>query len=111
VLQFVYPLTAVLVDWAVYGRTLAAVQLCGVVLMAGDMNTTPWARGMWALDDFLRSATGAVPSWPNAGGVLSLLPLDHVLASTGWQTLGAQHGPHLGSDHRPVVVRLVVRQP
>ncbi len=34
VLQFVYPLTAVLVDWAVYGRTLSPVQLAGVALMA-----------------------------------------------------------------------------
>lgn len=34
VLQFVYPLTAVLVDWCVYGRTLSSVQLAGVVLMA-----------------------------------------------------------------------------
>ncbi|WP_394788176.1 DMT family transporter [Rhodoferax sp.] len=34
VLQFVYPLTAVLVDWLVYGRTLQPLQLAGVVLMA-----------------------------------------------------------------------------
>ena len=34
VLQFVYPLTAVLVDWFVYGRTLGPVQLAGVALMA-----------------------------------------------------------------------------
>lgn len=34
VLQFVYPLSAVLVDWVVYGRTLTQVQLVGVVLMA-----------------------------------------------------------------------------
>lgn len=34
VLQFVYPLTAVLVDWCVYGRTLSTVQLAGVALMA-----------------------------------------------------------------------------
>lgn len=34
VLQFVYPLTAVLVDWCVYGRTLDTVQLAGVALMA-----------------------------------------------------------------------------
>jgi drug/metabolite transporter (DMT)-like permease len=33
VLQFVYPLTAVLVDWFVYGRTLSPVQLAGVALM------------------------------------------------------------------------------
>lgn len=34
VLQFVYPLTAVLVDWVVYGRTLSPIQLGGVGLMA-----------------------------------------------------------------------------
>jgi len=34
VLQFVYPLTAVLVDWCVYGRTLNAVQVAGVAVMA-----------------------------------------------------------------------------
>jgi len=34
VLQFVYPLSAVLVDWGVYGRTLNPVQLAGVALMA-----------------------------------------------------------------------------
>lgn len=39
VLQFVYPLTAVLVDWAVYGRTLSPVQLGGVVLMAAALWT------------------------------------------------------------------------
>jgi drug/metabolite transporter (DMT)-like permease len=34
VLQFVYPLTAVLVDWLVYSRTLNRVQIGGMVLMA-----------------------------------------------------------------------------
>ena len=39
VLQFVYPLTAVLVDWAAYGRTLSPVQLVGVGLMAAALWT------------------------------------------------------------------------
>ncbi|MBH1963391.1 MAG: DMT family transporter [Comamonadaceae bacterium] len=34
VLQYVYPLTAVLLDWVVYGRTLDTVQFVGVGLMA-----------------------------------------------------------------------------
>ena len=34
VLQFVYPAAAVLVDWAVYGRTLSPAQMSGVGLMA-----------------------------------------------------------------------------
>ena len=33
-LQFVYPVAAILMDWTVYGRALSAVQLAGVVLMA-----------------------------------------------------------------------------
>ena len=37
VLQYVYPLTAIVLDWAVYGRALDAVQLAGVGLMAGSL--------------------------------------------------------------------------
>lgn len=35
VLQFVYPLTAFIIDWKVYGHTLSAIQLVGLALMAG----------------------------------------------------------------------------
>jgi len=37
VLQYVYPLTAIVLDWAVYGRALGFVQLAGVGLMAGAL--------------------------------------------------------------------------
>jgi len=77
-------------------------------VMAGDLNTTPWARGLFAVDAHMRRANSAEPSWPNAWGWLSVLPLDHVLASPGWQVVGSRIGPDLGSDHRPVVVRLAV---
>jgi drug/metabolite transporter (DMT)-like permease len=40
VLQFVYPATAVLVDWAVYGRALSPLQLAGVALIGAAL----WAR-------------------------------------------------------------------
>ena len=75
-------------------------------LMVGDFNTTPWARGMFAVEGQLRRASGGVPSWPNAWGLLSVLPLDHVLATSGWQLVESGRGPDLGSDHRPVVVVL-----
>lgn len=38
-LLFVYPLTAVLVDWAVYGRALTPRQLAGVALIGGALWT------------------------------------------------------------------------
>jgi len=34
VLQFIYPLTAFLVDWKFYGHTLSAVQFLGLAFMA-----------------------------------------------------------------------------
>jgi drug/metabolite transporter (DMT)-like permease len=34
ILQFVCPITAILVDWAVYGHTLSVMQIAGVMLMA-----------------------------------------------------------------------------
>jgi drug/metabolite transporter (DMT)-like permease len=36
-LQFVYPATAIVMDWAVYGRTLSAVQGLGVAMMAAAL--------------------------------------------------------------------------
>lgn len=39
VLQFVYPATAVLVDWVVYGRALSALQMAGVALIGGALWT------------------------------------------------------------------------
>ena len=36
-LQFVYPFTAVLVDWAVYGRSLSALQSGGMLLMGAAL--------------------------------------------------------------------------
>ncbi len=43
-LQFVYPATAVLVDWLVYGRTLSVLQLLGVAAMVVAIGVVSKAR-------------------------------------------------------------------
>lgn len=95
-------------DHALVQEAERLAQTGGLALLAGDLNTTPWARSLFAVEGSLRRANGAAPSWPNALGWLSVLPLDHVLASSGWQVLDSGTGPDLGSDHRPVVVILVL---
>jgi len=75
-------------------------------VLAGDLNDTPWSTGVRGVSPTLRRASGLAPTWPNLGGWLSLLPLDHVLVSAGWMRVGSAIGPDLGSDHRPVVVDL-----
>ncbi len=59
-------------------------QLGGLALMAGDFNTTPWAKGLLAIDSQLRRANGLTGSWPNAFGWLSVLPLDQVEGRQGF---------------------------
>jgi drug/metabolite transporter (DMT)-like permease len=39
VLQFVYPATAVIVDWLVYGRALSPLQMLGVLLIGAALWT------------------------------------------------------------------------
>jgi len=95
-------------DRALMQEALHIQQTGDLGVMAGDLNTTPWARGLFAVDAHMRRANSAEPSWPNAWAWLSVLPLDHVLASPGWQVVSSRMGPDLGSDHRPVVVRLAV---
>jgi endonuclease/exonuclease/phosphatase (EEP) superfamily protein YafD len=76
-------------------------------ILLGDMNDTPWSTGLRGTAP-LRRASGLEPTWPNAWGLLSILPLDHVLVTPGVRVEEASLGPDLGSDHRPVRVRLAL---
>ncbi|HOC00646.1 MAG TPA: endonuclease/exonuclease/phosphatase family protein [Verrucomicrobiota bacterium] len=82
----------------------------GSRLLLGDLNTTPWSpvyRRLLArsgLIDTLRGR-GYQPTWP--GHFVPLwIPLDHCLASPDLTVLDRRVGPHVGSDHRPVIVDL-----
>jgi endonuclease/exonuclease/phosphatase (EEP) superfamily protein YafD len=104
-------------DADIQRRHLAAVAavvrgLPGSVILAGDLNTTPWSR---SFATFLRATGlydsragfGAQPSFPTASAILRI-PIDHVFLSPQLGVHDRFIGPDIGSDHLPVVVDLVV---
>lgn len=78
----------------------------GSLIVAGDMNLTPWAVAMHMQDESfapLTRMTRALPSWPRA---LPVLPIDQLYAGPDWGLVSAEKLPATGSDHRPVLVVL-----
>jgi endonuclease/exonuclease/phosphatase (EEP) superfamily protein YafD len=76
----------------------------GPIVLAGDLNTTPWS-GAYRM---LRRTTGLnpgrtlVPTWPAWPIALPQVALDHILASPDLAYRAAGAGPAVGSDHLPV---------
>jgi len=80
------------------------------LLIAGDFNAAPWSHTVKKVEQY--SQTHVVP-----GLRLTIptdyhrnpyipLPIDQVLVSPGIEVLSAKRGPHMGSDHWPVVTRI-----
>lgn len=83
----------------------------GPVVVAGDLNTTPWAPSYqgFVRDAGLRAAPWtAVPrgTWPAWVPTPLALPLDHVLAGGGAVVNSLHVGDGMGSDHRVVVAEI-----
>jgi endonuclease/exonuclease/phosphatase (EEP) superfamily protein YafD len=77
--------------------------------VVGDLNATPWSSAFAGLAECgLRRAGSLRPTWPSLGGGWIGIPIDHVLASRHWRVRDAGLGPGLGSDHRPLLARLVL---
>lgn len=79
------------------------------VIVLGDLNITPWSphfrRFLHASG--LRNSLhgrGLQPSWPSAAPYPLRIPIDHCLHSESIVIHERRLGPHVGSDHRPVVV-------
>jgi vancomycin resistance protein VanJ len=78
----------------------------GPLIVAGDMNLTPWAKAMHQQDESLAPLTRmtrALPSWPRA---FPMLPIDQLYAGPEWGLVSAEKLAATGSDHRPVLVVL-----
>ena len=90
-----------------------AAQLEGHVIVAGDLNTTPWTE---AFEELLESSGlrdsrrgfGNQATWPTFLWP-AMLPLDHVLVSEGVEVVERRLGPEVGSDHLPLIVELRAR--
>lgn len=80
---------------------------CPIILL-GDLNVTPWCHYFRKLlrDSGLKNSGagwGIQPTWPTYFLPLRI-PIDHCLVSSGITITGRKIGPHLGSDHYPVIV-------
>lgn len=86
-------------------RALARIER-GSLIVAGDMNLTPWAAAMREQDRALAPLTRmtrALSSWPRA---FPVLPIDQLYAGPDWGLVSARRLPATGSDHVPVLVTL-----
>jgi endonuclease/exonuclease/phosphatase (EEP) superfamily protein YafD len=87
----------------------------GPLIVAGDLNTTPWAHSFKKLarETGLQNSArgwGVQPTWP-AALPLMRIPIDHVLHSGGIAVQQRRVGAGFGSDHLPLIVDFAVRPP
>jgi endonuclease/exonuclease/phosphatase (EEP) superfamily protein YafD len=84
----------------------------GPLVVAGDLNTTPWSYAFRKLKREAGLSDSAAcwryqPTWPVQTWFMRI-PIDHVLCSDGITILRRTVGPDIGSDHLPVCVEFVV---
>ncbi len=78
------------------------------IMLLGDFNITPWSpvfRDFLAEADLVdaRLGHGLTPTWPTSLP-LAGVPIDHAVVSPGIKIHDFQRGPHVGSDHFPIIV-------
>jgi endonuclease/exonuclease/phosphatase (EEP) superfamily protein YafD len=86
----------------------------GADVLIGDLNTTMWSTTYRELEDATglrnsRHGFGTLPSWPTFLPP-AMIPLDHCLVSDSIDVIETTLGTHIGSDHRPLLVRLAWRE-
>jgi endonuclease/exonuclease/phosphatase (EEP) superfamily protein YafD len=85
------------------------------LIVAGDFNMSPWTEKLARFEGAtgLRRYNTLHPTWPMQWHGIPLLPLvatDNVFASRQFAKIGAEAGPRLGSDHRPLIADLALAQ-
>ena len=92
-----------------YLRELAAFlrSLNGPIVLAGDLNTTPWSYSFQDLVQSLERPAKILPAtWPSFLGSFGI-PIDHLLGrEVRIQSL--RTGPYIGSDHLPLIGEVIL---
>ncbi len=84
------------------------------LLVVGDLNLTMWSpyHQRFIRQTGLQNSRrgfGVLPTWPTDNPLLSI-PLDHCLVSPEIKVKRTRTGRTIGSDHRPLIVDVVVRR-
>ena len=76
----------------------------GPVILAGDLNTTPWSKTYRTLRRIggLIPASTLRPTWPAWPLAFPQVALDHIFVSADLTVTAAGTGPAVGSDHLPI---------
>jgi endonuclease/exonuclease/phosphatase (EEP) superfamily protein YafD len=82
------------------------------VIVAGDLNATPWSHGfrqLVRLRGLSDSAVGrGVQATWNAHRWVPRIPIDHVVVSPEVRVMERRVGPDVGSDHLPIEATLAI---
>lgn len=83
------------------------------MILVGDLNTTSWSyqfrnfvKKMNLVDS--RRGFGLQITWPTMLPIMAIT-IDHILVSPDIKVLNHEIGPHIGSDHYPVFVELIIK--
>lgn len=82
------------------------------VIVAGDLNATPWSHGFRQLVRLRGLGDSAVghgvqATW-NARRWVPRIPIDHVVVSPEVRVISRRVGPDVGSDHLPIEATLAI---
>lgn len=83
--------------------------LPGPIILSGDFNAAPWSPLMARImaDAGLSRLSVTGPTWPSKALIVGI-PIDHVLGGAGVGVAGSLVLGDIGSDHRPVQVRITL---